>query len=368
MSKKATIWLTIVALAVGGGGYLANSNYLPDYMANYFSNVTPAPTRAQENRPQGVAVEAQKVTIGEVIEDIRAVGNLQPNEAVIIAPEIAGRISRIAFGEGAKVKEGDILVELDPVILQADLDKARSDLLLATANRQRADTLAERGSGTNRARDEANASYRAAQVNLALAEARLSKSSLVAPFTGVVGLRSVSAGAFVAPGQRIVELVQVDPLKVDFRVPENFAPKVRVGQTVLIASDAAPDANYEGKIYAIDPLVDVNGRAIRLRANVPNADGKLSPGFFARLRVITERRPQAIIVPESAIFPLGGRTLVYKVVNGRSVQQDVVLGQRMPGLVEIREGLKPDDMVVTSGQQRLREGVAVRIVTATQGT
>ena len=279
-----------------------------------------------------------------MIDDIRAVGNLQPNEFVVIAPEIAGRIASIAFGEGAKVKEGAVLVELDPVILKADLDKARSDVTLASANRERAETLAERGSGTNRARDEANAAYRAAQVNLALAEARLSKSTLIAPFSGVMGLRAVSPGAYVAPGQRIVELVQVDPLKVDFRVPENNAPKVRVGQTVLIASDASPDGVYEGKIYAIDPLIDVNGRAIRLRANVPNADGKLSPGFFARLRVVTERRPNAILVPESAIFPLGGRTLVYKVVDGKAVQQDVTLGQRMPGQVEVREGLKPGDV------------------------
>ncbi|MBX9760502.1 MAG: efflux RND transporter periplasmic adaptor subunit [Beijerinckiaceae bacterium] len=360
MSGKGIVWLTGIVLLAAGGGFIVHSNYL--------SHVAPARPQAQENRSQAVAVEAAKVTIGEVIEDIRAVGNLQPNESVIIAPEIAGRIASIGFGEGAQVKEGAILVELDPVILKADLDKARSDVKLATANRERAETLAERGSGTNRARDEANAAYRAAQVSVALAEARLSKSTLTAPFEGVVGLRAVSPGAYVAPGQRIVELVQVNPLKVDFRVPENNAPKVRVGQTVLIASDASPDGVYEGKIYAIDPLIDVNGRAIRLRANVPNADGKLSPGFFARLRVVTERRPNAILIPESSIFPLGGRTLVYKVVDGKAVQQEVVLGQRMPGQVEVREGLKPDDLIITSGQQRLRNGMAVRIVTATQGT
>jgi membrane fusion protein, multidrug efflux system len=331
-------------------------------------NATPARPAANGPLAQAVAIEAVRVVIGEVIEDLRAVGNLQPNEAVVIAPEIAGRIANIAFGEGARVEENAILVELDPVILRADLEKARSDVMLATANRERADTLAERGSGTNRARDEANAAYRASQVALSLAEARLSKSILTAPFSGVVGLRTVSPGAYVAPGQRIVELVQIDPLKVDFRVPEVNAPRVRVGQTILVTSDAAPDAVYEGRIYAIDPLVDVNGRAVRLRAHVPNPDGRLSPGFFARVRVVTDRRPNAVIIPESAIFPLGGRTLVYKVIDGRAVQQDVVLGQRMPGRVEVREGLAPDDMIVTSGQQRLRTGVAVRIVNAARGT
>lgn len=360
MRRKAALWLTGLALALGGGGFLARSNFLAD--------VAPGPTRAQENRPQSIAVEAAKVTVGEVIEDIRAVGTLQPNESVAIAPEIAGRISTIPFGEGVPVKEGDVLIELDAVILTAELDKARSDLTLATANRQRAETLAERGSGTTRARDEANAAHRASQVAYALAEARLQKSTLQAPFSGIVGLRAVSPGAYVAPGQRLFDLVQIDPLKVDFRVPETNAQKVRVGQTVLISPDAGIEDTYEGKIYAIDPLIDVNGRAIRLRANVPNPDRKLSPGFFARLRVVTERRPNANIVPESAIFPLAGRALVYKIVDGRAVQTDVVLGQRMPGRVEVREGLAPDDVVVTSGQQRLRNGASVRIVENAPGT
>jgi membrane fusion protein (multidrug efflux system) len=146
------------------------------------------------------------------------------------------------------------------------------------------------------------------------------------------------------------------------------APRIRVGQVVLIEPDAAPDVSFQGKIYAIDPIIDVNGRAMRLRATVPNPDGKLSPGFFARLRVVTQTRSNAVIVPESAIFPLAGRTLVYKVVNGRAVQVDVVLGQRMPGEVEVREGLAPEDIVVLSGQQRLRNGVAVRIVKSATGT
>jgi membrane fusion protein (multidrug efflux system) len=149
---------------------------------------------------------------------------------------------------------------------------------------------------------------------------------------------------------------------VDFRVSEIHARRVRVGQTVLITSDAAPDGVYEGAIYAIDPIIDVNGRSIRLRANFPNPKGRLSPGFFVRISVVTERRPDAVVVPESAIFPIGGRTLVYKIVDGRARQADVVLGQRMPGRVEVREGLARGDIIVTAGQQRLREGAPVRMV------
>jgi membrane fusion protein (multidrug efflux system) len=252
-------------------------------------------------------------------------------------------------------------------MLKAELDKARSDLALAQANRERALTLAQHGSGTHRSRDEAQAAHQAAQANLALAEARLQKATLTAPLAGIVGLRTVSTGAYVVPDQRIVELVDVDPLKVDFRVAElNFA-QLRVGQTILVSADAMPGVTFDGKIYAIDPIVDVNGRAIRLRAQVPNPDRRLSPGFFARIRIVIERRPNAVLVPESAIFPLDGKTLVYRVVNGRAVQTEVVLGQRLSGQVEVRQGLSSDDMVVRAGQQRLREGVPVQIVASRQG-
>ena len=324
-----------------------------------------APARGGQGA--GVAVEAEKVTIGEVVEDIRAVGTLQANEAVVIATEIVGRVAQIRFDEGSAVKAGDVLLELDATILKAELDKARSDVTLAEANRDRAEMLADKGSGTQRARDEQNAAYRAAQVNLALAEARLQKATITAPFDGILGLRAVSPGTFVQPGQKIVDLAQVTTLKVDFRAPETYASKVRAGQTVIVSSDAVPGLVFEGKIYAIDPSVDVNGRAIRMRASVPNANGALAPGFFARIRVITEQRPNAVLVPESAIFPVGGRTLVYLVVGGKAQQREVKLGQRMPGKVEIREGLAPGEMVVTSGQQRLREGSTVNVVNSGSG-
>jgi len=160
------------------------------------------------------------VTIDTVVEDLQAVGTLRPNEAVTVVPEIAGRVERIGFREGQAVKAGDVLVELDASILEAERAKARSDLTLTRANHERAITLAGQGMGTMRARDEALGAFQAAEANLALAEARLQKATLRAPLSGIVGLRSVSVGAYVAPGERIVELADIDPIKLDFRVPE----------------------------------------------------------------------------------------------------------------------------------------------------
>lgn len=359
--NKGVFWSAIGALAlvaVGGGTLM-----------HYVQSSASTPPRSQAGAAQnaGIAVEASPVSIDTVIEDIRAVGTLRPNEAVVIAPEISGRIASIRFREGESVKAGDVLVELDTAVLQAELDKVRSDVVLANANRERATTLAKQGSGTQRAHDEAEAAYRAAQANLALAEARLQRTSLMAPLSGIVGLRNVSVGAYVTPGERIVELVETDPLKVDFRVPETNVAELRIGQSILVTADAIPGVTFDGKIYAIDPLVDVNGRAIRLRAHVPNPDNKLSAGFFARIRIVIEQRQNAILVPESAIFPLDGKTLVYRVVDGRAVQSEVVLGQRLPGQVEVRKGLSAGDVVVKAGQQRLRQGIQVRIVSSPPG-
>ncbi len=207
-------WLIflVVALVVGTGAYL----FVP-------GTPSPAERARAATGPateRGVAVEVEPVVVTTVVEDINAVGTLRPNEFLFMAPEIAGRVERIRFDEGEKVKAGAPMIELDASILRAELAKARSDLALAKANYDRANTLASQGNASLRSRDEGQAAFLAAQANLTLAEARLQKATLTAPLSGVVGLRAVSVGAYVTPGEKIVELSDVDTLKVDFRVPE----------------------------------------------------------------------------------------------------------------------------------------------------
>ncbi|OGA41976.1 MAG: hypothetical protein A3G24_21800 [Betaproteobacteria bacterium RIFCSPLOWO2_12_FULL_62_13] len=358
--RKLRFWLVFafLAAAVSGGAYyyaqIAGTSGASG-AASAQAGAAAMPSRA------AVAVEAARVTIDTVVEDLRAVGTLRPNEAVILAPEIAGRIERIGFREGQTVKAGDVLLELDASILRAERAKARSDLTLARANHERAITLAGHGMVTMRARDEAQAAFQAAEANLALAEARLQKATLRAPLSGVVGLRSVSVGAYVAAGERIVELADIHPIKLDFRVPELALSNVRRGQRVRITLDALPGKVFEGEIYAIDPIVDVTGRAIRLRARIPNPKGELSPGLFARVQLVVERRENALLVPESAIFAKEDKQLVYRVVDGRAVQTEVELGKRRPGQVEIRSGLDRDALVVTAGHQQIREGARLDV-------
>lgn len=347
--RNIRFWLiTIVAVAVLAGAAWYQTR----------PSASPSPERPAEP----VAVETARVAVGTVVEDLRALGSLRPNEAVTVSSEIAGRVERIAFAEGQSVRVGEILVELDAAILQAEAAKARSELTLARANHARAEALASKGLGTLRARDEARAGLQAAQAEVALAQARLQKTVIRAPLSGVVGLRSVSAGAYVTPGQRIVELADVDPLKVDFRVPELALPALRAGQPIRVTVDALPGKSFEGEIDAIDPIVDVAGRAIRLRASIPNRGRELLPGLFARVQIVVERREAALLIPESAVFAEGNQRFVYRVLDGRAALTAVELGQRRPGQVEVRKGLARGDVVVTAGHQKLREGAAVELV------
>ena len=321
------------------------------------------PAAAPGARPPA-PVETATVRTGAVTDDVEALGTLIANESVSIAPEIAGRITAVRFKEGERVKQGATLIELDSTTLRAELAQAQADLRLAQDTFERARTLAQRGSGTQVALEQATAQLQVSQAKVALAEARLEKATLVAPFDGVVGLRSVSVGNYVPAGQALITLTSMDPIKVDFRVPELFLRSVKVGQQVELRVDALLDRSFTGEIYAIDPVVDVNGRAIKLRARIPNRDLVLKPGLFARITVVLDTRPNAVLVPEAALVPQGTEKFVYRVDNGQAKLTKVELGKRLPGRVEVRQGLEPGAVVVTAGQLKLRDGAPVEAVPA----
>jgi len=171
----------------------------------------------------------------------------------------------------------------------------------------------------------------------------------------------VSVGDYVKEGQDIVNLEALDPLKVDFRVPEIFLTQVKDRQSLQITLDALPDKAYDGQVFAINPLIDANGRSIVIRAQVPNKDGRLRPGMFARVRLFTSASKATLVVPEESLFPVGDDKYVYKVIDGKAARQKVEIGARREGRVEIVNGLAADDLVVTAGGLKLREGTAVTV-------
>jgi membrane fusion protein (multidrug efflux system) len=324
---------------------------------------------AQPNRTAGpggppggfaVPVEAQVVRIGTRRREAEAIGTLRSWESIVVKPEVTGRIAKFNFEEGTLVKEGQVLVELDSAETEAEVQRARAALELAKEMYQRALTLRRGGAGSVAALDRAQADLSAAEATLKLAEARLAKTRLVAPFDGVVGLRKVSVGALLVPGQEIVNLEQINPLKVDFKVPEMLLAAVRVGQTIRLRLDAMGSRAVEGTVYAIDPLLETGGRAIVLRARIPNAEGALRPGLFARVVLTIEEKHDAIFVPEQSVLPgSDGSKSVFKAVDGKAAMTRVELGERIKGEVEVVSGLKAGDVVVTAGLPKLRPGVSV---------
>jgi membrane fusion protein (multidrug efflux system) len=363
---KRSIIAVLVVLAVsaaGGWAYWA-------FVMKPQQQAAQGPGRGGPPAGFAMPVEAAPVRIATALRQIQAIGSLRSNESVILRPEMAGRVAAIGFEEGKRVAKGQTLVRLDDTIERAELAQAEAQAALARTGYQRAAELERRGAGTQRALDEAQAQTRTSIAAVELRRARLEKLQLLAPFDGVAGLRRISVGDFIAAGQEIVNLEQIDPLKVDFRVPELFLPAVRVGQRVEIAVDAHPQRSFAGEVYAIDPAVDVSGRALVVRARIANADESLRPGLFARVTLTLAERLQAIFVPEQAIVPQADRHTLFKLVdNGegkpRTVQLVTVkLGERRAGEVEILEGLTPQDQVVTAGVLKVRDGMPVQVMPA----
>lgn len=356
--KRSTVVL-VLALVLIGGAFGAWYAQLGPF-ARQATNAAPQSAAGAGARPAPV-VETAQVQVGAVSDEVEALGTLLANESVAIAPEIAGRLTSLGFKEGDRVSKGQILVELDTGILEQELKQAEVDLGLARDTFQRASSLAERGSGTRVSLEQAEAQRAAAEVRVALAKERLQKATIQAPINGIVGLRAVSVGSYLTPGQTVVTLTDIDPIKVDFRVPELLLQSVKVGQKIRVTVDAIPGRSFDGEVYAIDPVVDVNGRAIRLRALIPNKDLALRPGLFARVAIVTGTRPQALTVPESAVIPDGNAKAVFVVEDAKAKLTRVTLGKRLPGSVEVTEGLKAGQRVVTAGQIRLRDGAPVQV-------
>jgi membrane fusion protein (multidrug efflux system) len=364
MHKSAIVATAAVALlaAAGGGFWLGTKRPSVDP-----TNGAVATATARNAAPSGgapMAVEATKVVLQALPQMITAVGSLRSDESIMVRPEVAGRLSAILFREGQQVAKGMTLVRLDPAINAAEVQQAKANLKLAQSKFDRAVELSQRNFISGQAKDEAENNLRVAEAAVALADARLAKTEIKAPFTGVIGLRVVSVGDYVKEGADVVNLESIDPLKVDFRVPEIYLSQVQEGQTLTVALDALPGKRFEGKVFAVNPLVDAAGRAVVIRALVRNTDTSLRPGMFARVNLITRDQKEALIIPEQAIVPQGDEQYVFRVADGKVARVKVDIGQRRDAKVEILKGLSVNDVVVTAGQIKLRDGMAVTVTNA----
>lgn len=321
-----------------------------------------SPAAAPGGKPQGPPVKVVMVRESAVTDDVTAVGSLLAEESVVIRPEIAGRIVKIHFVEGESINAGAPLVSMDTSDLRAKLAANEADVTVNRQRFERAKNMAGQKFVSQQAVDEANSNLSRAIALKQETLAQLAKAEIRAPFKGMLGLRKVSTGAYLKAGEDIVNLEDIGSLKLDFRVPEAFLSKIAKGQDVNVRVDAFPKETFSGKIFAIEPAIDAQTRTVLLRARIPNAEAKLMPGLFARVNLILERRGTALVVPEEAIVPKGSASLVVKVVDGKAEFVPVKIGRRRPGEVEIVEGLKVNDTVVTDGQIKLQPGAPVTVM------
>lgn len=310
-------------------------------------------------RPATV-VETATVTPEPLPSTFETVGSLMADEAVMIRPEVVGMIENIHFNEGERVAAGKLLFTLDGALTEADLNEARANLESSQRAYQRAQELSARHLISSADLDTATATLGVDRARAESARTRLAKTLIRAPFDGVLGLREVSVGEYVSAGQALIDLVRLDPIELDLRVPEVVLSRLALGQRVAVGVDAYPGETFSGEIVAIAPTVDAASRSVPVRARLANSDARLRPGMSVRARIELSNRGSALLVPEQAIWPQGEAKMVYRVEQGIAHLVPVTLGARLPGRVEVVNGLNPGDVVVTSGQLKIGDGAPVR--------
>ena len=318
------------------------------------------PAFAQQGGDRSITVEMAEVATSEIQSSVRAVGTLEAEASATLRAEVPGQIIKVHFKEGQALEGGSPLYSVEATVLEAEVNEARANAERSEAALRRAEELFAKQliSGTDY--DQARANYNVDVARLRSSRARLSKTTIRAPFDGFVGLRRINIGDYATIGQELVDVVQLDPLRVAFSVPETLLPKVLPGQSITISVDAYPGETFTGEITAVAPKTEVQGHSLEVRAELPNEALKLRPGLFVRIDVSLGTKPDAIVIPEQAIWPLGQDKIVYIVEDGKAFQRVVQIGERQPGAVEIVAGLEAGEIIVIAGQMKLFEGASVQ--------
>jgi len=314
------------------------------------SSFLPLPAMAQG----GLPAEVVNATVQNIPTYIEAVGTLKANESLVLRPEVTGRIDRISFDEGHLVKKGTPLIHFDDALPAAQVDEAKARVSLSEAEYRRVNKLFKKGATSETSRDSALAQMRINEAQLDQAKITLKKMTLRAPFAGIVGLRQFSPGDYITAGSDMLEIVDINSMKLDFRIPEVYLPQVAVGQTLSISLSAFPGESFSGSVTAISPQISEQGRNILVRALLPNEDKKLRPGLFSKVQLLVNEQA-LIVVPEQALIPQGTGFLVYLYKDEKVTPVPVQLGQRQKGTIALT-GINAGDVVITAGQLKLQPG------------
>lgn len=366
--KKWTLVMILIVLLIFGSvmGFNLFKNHM---MGKYFANM-PIPT---------FPVSVQTVTSSDWTPTIEAIGFIEPNQGLDISNEVAGKVARIAFESGQTVRKDDLLLSLNAAVEEANLKASQGRMPATRANLDRMRSLFAKGTVSKGNLDSAEADYLALAGQIESLQATINRMNIRAPFAGQVGLRNVFLGQYLTAGTNVVRLEDTSVMKIRFTIPQTDLAKVKVGQQLHIYVDAYPNQPFSGAIAAIEPAVNAQSGVVQVQATVPNSDGMLRSGMFARVQVQLPVLKSQIAIPQTAInFTLYGQT-VYVVEPGKDdkgellkddkgetiqVARQVVVevGERKEDQAHIQGGLQPGQQVVVSGQVRLSNGSHVKLV------
>ncbi len=357
MSRKAVTSISIILLGI---------------VAVIFWPVISAMISAENERPRGggrppTSVTTMKIDSSALRSTVIANGSLRAADEIAVQPETSGRIIELNIQDGAFVEKGELLVKLDDAPLRAELAAIRADRDLAQRTLRRQEDLLSRNAVPQETFDAARSRLEILEAQIDLIEARIDRTEIRAPFSGRLGLRETSLGAFVGPGDILTTLQSEEVLHVDFTVPERYQERIPI-ETIIQLDLRGFTTPFTGTVFARAPRIDPDTRTLRLRAEVPNPDGRLLPGSFARVTIPIEEFPEALMIPAISVLRDEATAYVFLVdEDGRAKRRDISVGIRTRDEVQVLDGLRSGDHLIVRGGHSLSDGSPIRIIERDMG-
>ncbi len=306
-------------------------------------------------------VNGMVVNLIELDNKILTTGSILPDEAVDLSSETAGKITSLLFKEGSRVRKGDLLLSINDADLQAQMQRLKYQSTLLQDREYRQRMLLEKEAVSREVYDKALTDLNTNRAEISALEAQIAKTRVVAPFDGIIGLRYVSEGSYINPSVRIATLTKIQPVKIEFTIPERYATHVGVGNRITFSTGNS-NQMLDAKVYAIEPIIDQNTRTLKLRALFANSRMEVLPGTFANIELVLETYFNTITIPTEAVVPEQGAFKVFLYRNGKAEQVNVEVGIRSSDKIQVTQGLQAGDTVITTGLLQLRKGMPVDIV------
>jgi membrane fusion protein (multidrug efflux system) len=314
-------------------------------------------------RRPALNINAEVLKQQSLSDKILRTGTTVPDEEVDLSFESSGKIIAIYFKEGTEVKAGDLLAKINDKPLQAQLKKLEAELPLAKDRVYRQRTLLEKDAVSQEAFEQVTTDYEKLMADIELVKANISQTELRAPFDGIIGLRSVSEGAYTTPATVIAKLTKISPLKIEFSVPERYASDVKEGTPVSFNMETSDGVmrEFRATVYAVESKVELTTRSLKVRAIYPNEDGAIQPGRYLSVEVTKQEIRDALAIPSEAIIPEMGKSIVYLYKEGKAQPAEIVTGLRTESHVQVQKGLSVGDTLITTGVMQLRTDMPVII-------